>query len=90
MTLTVSNVFLTLSNRSFYETVFKTIRYRNPVMLLMLFLTLAFLVISLTVQQFMQLFEFSPMGIVQVIVCVMIAFVSVYWMEAYKFYSRNK
>ena len=89
-TLVLSNIFLTLVNRSFTQSVFRTLRVPNRVLWLMLGLTLALLLVTLVVPTARQLFGFAPVSAVALGWCALAALVGVGWVEAYKIVLANR
>ena len=89
-TLVLSNIFLTLVNRSFTQSVFRTLRVPNRVLWLMLGLTLLLLLATLLVPTARQLFGFSPVSAVALGWCALAALVGVGWVEAYKIVLANR
>ena len=83
-TLVFSNILLTLVNRSFTLSVFRTLRVPNRVLWLMLGLTLALLLATLLVPAARQLFGFVPVPAAAVGWCALAALVGVGWVEGYK------
>ncbi len=83
-TLVISNVLLVLVNRSFTQSVFQTLRVPNPVLSLMLGLTLVLLLTTLLVPDARQLFGFAPVPAAALGWCALAALVGVGWVEGYK------
>ncbi len=90
LTLIASNIFLTLANRSFYYSVFTTIRYKNNLVLLIIGLTIAMTAIIFAVPMFSKFFLFEKIDFKQVVFSVFIGFISVMWIEIYKIFKRRK
>ncbi len=89
VTLIISNVFLTFENRSFRISVFKSIRYPNNFIFLVLGLSLAFL-LSLTMVPFIRgLFSLTVLTPSQWVLAGIISLIGVGWLEVYKFFLRN-
>jgi Ca2+-transporting ATPase len=89
VTLVMSNIFLTLTNRSFSFSFIETLRYRNPLLWLMLFLTFLILLVTLYVPAVQQLFSFQKIDNAELLICTLAAFISVFWVEAYKLIRRK-
>jgi Ca2+-transporting ATPase len=83
-TLVLSNVGLTLVNRSFTQSVWRTLRVPNRILWLMLALTLALLLITLLVPAAQRLFGFAPVPLAWLGGCVLAALAGVGWVEVYK------
>ncbi len=88
-TLVVSNILLTLVNRSFTQSVFRTIRVPNPILFLMLGLTLGLLLTMLFVPVVRNLFEFAPVSTTALGWCGLAALIGVGWIEGYKLIRRQ-
>ena len=89
-TLVVSNMLLTLVNRSFTQSVFQTLRVPNRVLWLMLGLTLLLLLATLLVPAAQRLFGFVPVSTGALGWCGLTALVGVGWVEIYKAVLRSK
>lgn len=83
-TLVVCNILLTLVNRSFTQSVFRTIRVPNRLLWLMLGLTFGLLLATLFFAPAQQLFGFVPVSIAAFGWCTLAALVGVGWIEVYK------
>jgi Ca2+-transporting ATPase len=89
LTLIASNIFLTLENRSFYYSIFTTILYKNNLVLIIIGLTMALTSLLLFVPVFSKFFLFEMVDYKQIGLSILIAFVSVMWMEVYKIFKRR-
>ncbi len=83
-TLVLSNIFLTLVNRSFRFSVFQTILTPNKTLWLMLGLTFGLLLATLFIEPAQQLFGFDHVSLTQFAWCVLAALLGVGWIEAFK------
>lgn len=90
LTLIASNIFLTLANRSFYYSIFTTIKYKNNLVLLIIGVTLFITVLLLFVPQFSQFFMFDTVSIQHIGLSILVGGVSVFWIEIYKGLKRLK
>ena len=93
MTFTVlitANIFLTLINRSFYYSIFSTLRYKNNMVLFIIFITIAIVGLILYVKPLTTFFEFETLNLVQLSTCITIGFISVIWFEIVKMIKRAK
>lgn len=88
-TLIFSNLFLTLVNRSFYYSILTTIQYKNKLIPVVLLLSLMVLFLSIYFPPFRNLFQFVELQTNDLLMCLAIAFVSVIWVEIYKFIKRR-
>lgn len=89
LTLIASNIFLTLENRSFYYSIFTTIRYKNNLVLLIIGITIAVTSLLLFVPVFSKFFLFEIVAYTQIGLSILIAFVAVMWIEIYKIFKRR-
>lgn len=83
-TLVLSNILLTLVNRSFTQSIVKTIRIPNPILSLMEGLTFGLLLTTLFVPDARQLFGFAPVSASALGWCGLAALIGVGWIEIYK------
>ncbi len=89
-TLIFSNLFLTLSNRSFVYSVFTTLRYKNVLLPVFLFISLLVLFLSIYIPAVRELFQFSHISLKTLGLCLLAAFIGVMWMEVYKIFKRRE
>lgn len=87
-TLIVANIVLTLVNRSFYYSIFTTLRYKNNLVLLIISITIAILSLLLFVKPLTKFFDFESLNLSQISICIGIGFVSVIWYEVVKWWKR--
>ena len=90
ITLITSNIVLTLANRSFYYSIFKTIRYQNNLIGLIIGITLLVTTLLLTVPAFSNFFLFEMVSVTQIGICALVGNISVLWIEIYKWIKRRK
>lgn len=88
--LIVANTFLTLINRSFYYSLFTTLKYKNNMVLFIIFITIGIVGAILFVQPLTGFFEFETLSLLQLFTCIAIGSVSVIWFEMLKFIKRKK
>ncbi len=89
-TLILSNIFLTLVNRSFYYSVFTTLKYKNRLIPFVIFVSLTVLGLSLYFQPLRTVFGFESLSVTQLAASLIAAFVGVSWIEGYKYFERLK
>ncbi|MFD1096170.1 cation-translocating P-type ATPase [Salegentibacter chungangensis] len=89
ITLIAANIFLTLINRSFTHSIFTTIRYRNPLVPVIIGITLILSTLLLVVPDFRNFFGFSPLNSSQLVVSISAGFISTFWFEIPKFIRRK-
>jgi P-type Ca2+ transporter type 2C len=90
ITLLFSNIFLTLVNRSFYYSLFTTLRYRNNLVLLIIGITLLFITTILTIPFLQDLFKLEALSWYLLGISVAVAFVSTCWIEVAKAVKRMR
>lgn len=89
-TLIASNIFLTLINRSFYYSILTTLKYKNKMVLLIIFITVLLVGLILYVDVLTSFFGFETLSPLNLIACISVGFVSVFWYELVKIYKRRK
>lgn len=90
ITLICCNTFLTFVNRSLIENIFKTIRYKNNLAVPVLIISIAFLLAIMMIPSVQSLFGLVPVSMSDFFVCLVTAFISVFWYEVYKTLIRKK
>lgn len=89
ITLIISNIFLTLANRSFRESIFTTIRYPNGLLPLMLGISVLLLAALQFVPPVRATFHLSQLSPQLWLACASVAFVAVFWFEGYKLMRKT-
>lgn len=89
ITLIISNIFLTLVNRSFQETIFKTIFYKNNLLPVVLIASLVLLLALQYVPFLNHTFQLSQLTLQAWLICGAVAFGSVFWFEGYKIVAKK-
>jgi Ca2+-transporting ATPase len=90
LTLIASNIFLTFANRSFYYSIFTTIRYKNNLVLIIIGTTIFFTTLLLFIPVFSHFFMFDTVSSLQIGMSILVGFVSVFWIELYKIFKRRE
>ncbi len=88
--LITANIFLTLINRSFYYSILTTLKYKNNMVLIIVFITMTLVGFILYVKPLTAFFEFETLNWVQLLTCILIGFISVIWYEVVKIIKRAK
>ncbi len=88
-TLIFSNLFLTLVNRSFYFSVFTTLKYKNNLLSIILIISFIFLLLTIYLRPLRDIFGFVDINISMLLFCAGMAFLSVMWIELYKYILRR-
>jgi len=86
--LIIANIFLTLINRSFYYSVFTTLKYKNNMVLLIIIITLVICAALFYIKPLTKFFEFESLTILQLLICIGAGFLSVIWYEGVKWKKR--
>lgn len=89
VTLIIANIFLTLVNRSFYYSIFTTLKYKNRLVSLIISITLVLLWLLIFVKPLANFFAFTPLTIEQLGICLGVGFISVIWFEVVKWWKRR-
>ena len=90
MVLVFANIFLTLVNRSFYYSIFTTLNYKNPLVPLIIGITLTLSLLLLYIPAFTHFLEFESLSINQLGISLLVGGVSVLWYEFVKLVKRSK
>jgi len=88
-TLVSANIFLTLENRSFYYSIFTTLKYKNNLVIGIIFATMFITTLLLLIPALTNFFEFGKLNASQLIICVLVGCVSVVWFEGIKAIKRR-
>lgn len=88
-TLVLSNIFLTLCNRSFYYSIFTEMRNRNTLMFYIIFATFLMLLLMLYVTPITNFFRLIPLTPGELVLCLIASVVSVLWFELWKWRKRK-
>ena len=89
LVLITSNIFLTLINRSFYYSIFTTLRYKNNLVFIIVGLTIALTALILYVKPFTQFFQLQHLNLKQLSIAIGVGAVSVLWYELVKVWKRR-
>ncbi len=87
--LITANIFLTLVNRSFYYSIFTTLKYKNNLVLIIISVTVAITGLLLYVKPLTEFFEFEQLNLGQISISIGIGFLSVIWYELVKWRQRK-
>jgi Ca2+-transporting ATPase len=88
-TLIFANIILSLVNRSFYYSVFTSLRNKNNMMVLINGITILLLALILNVAPISNFFMVVPLNAFEIGICLLIAMVSVMWIEVWKWIVRR-
>jgi P-type Ca2+ transporter type 2C len=88
--LIAANIILTLVNRSFYYSIFTTMKYKNNLVLLIIGITIGITALLLYIKPFALFFGFVQLNVEQIGISAAIGFSSVIWYELVKLVKRKK
>jgi P-type Ca2+ transporter type 2C len=88
--LITANIFLTLINRSFYYSMFTTLKYKNNMVRFIVLITIGIVGLILYVKPLTKFFGFDSLGLMQLSISVVTGFISVIWIEMVKLSKRIK
>jgi Ca2+-transporting ATPase len=89
LTLVVSNIVLTLENRSFYYSILTTIRYKNNLVPMIIGITILITSLLLFVPVFSKFFAFDAITGTQLGMSILVGSIAVLWIEVYKWIRRR-
>ncbi|TVZ14752.1 cation-translocating P-type ATPase [Maribacter sp. MAR_2009_72] len=89
LVLIVANIFLTLVNRSFYYSIFTTIRYKNSLVPLIIGITILLTLLLLYLPVLTHFFEFERLTLTQIGMSIIVGTLSVLWYELVKWGKRR-
>jgi Ca2+-transporting ATPase len=84
LTIICANIFLTFINRSFEESFFKTIHYKNYLAKYVLIVSLVFLALVTLVPPVRTLFQLAAIKPSDFLLCLGVSFLITFWVEGYK------
>lgn len=88
--LITANIFLTLINRSFYFSIFTTLKYKNNMVYYIILITISLVGLILFVTPLTYFFEFEKLNLFQLLIAFETGFVSVIWFEIFKIFYRKR
>lgn len=88
--LIAANILLTLVNRSFYYSLFTTLKYKNNLVVLIILITIAITGLLIFVPPLTIFFGFAQLPFNLILISMGIGFVSVIWYELVKLIKRLK
>ncbi len=89
-TLIFSNVWLSLTNRSFYYSLWSSFRNKNNLMVYVTVLTLVILFAILYIQPISLFFKVTSLNLNELGIAMLVAMLSVLWFEVYKCIKRRR
>jgi Ca2+-transporting ATPase len=89
LTLVTANILLTLINRSFYYSIFQTLRSKNNLVPIIISLTILLTIAMLSIDVVEKFFGFTQLSIYELVISIFIGSSSVIWFEGIKWYRRK-
>ena len=89
-TIVIANLCLILTNRSWSDTIFTTLRTPNKALVWVFAGTISCLLLVLYIPVLRDLFSFGSVPFTELIVCAVAGVVSVVWFECFKYYNAKK
>lgn len=83
-----SNIFLTLVNRSFYYSIFTTLKYKNNLVLLIISITIGLCALLLYIKPLSKFSQFEALNLPQLLISLGLGFTFVIWFEITKWGKR--
>jgi Ca2+-transporting ATPase len=90
ITLITANIFLTLINRSFHYSFITSLKSRNYMIPVVILITTFITVAIFFIKQLTVFFGFDKLDLSQVLISIIIGFVSVIWYELAKWHKRRR
>ncbi|MEG1290308.1 MAG: cation-translocating P-type ATPase [Bacteroidales bacterium] len=87
--LIVANIFTILTNRSWHESIFTILKTSNPTVKWVAGGAILFIILILNIHFLLNLFQFSPITIIEIIVSAAIGMSTIIWFELYKFFNNK-
>ena len=88
--LLAANVCLTLVNRSFRHPIWKTIRYKNNLVPMIIGITVILSVLIFLIPGVTRFFSLERVNFSQLLISIGAGFLFTVWYEIVKFYNRNR
>jgi Ca2+-transporting ATPase len=89
LTLITANIFLTLVNRSFYDSLLKTLRYKNNLVPGIIAITIFITMALVFIKPLASFFLFEQVSSTALFICLISGFCSVIWFEMVKWINRK-
>ena len=89
-TLIFANVFLSFVNRSFFYSVFVSMKNKNPLLISISVIVLMLLILILNVKPIAAFFHLQSLSLYELGTAVLIASIAVFWFEGFKWLKRKK
>lgn len=89
-TLLLANLLLTFTNRSFRESFFTTIHYKNDLAIWVFLISVVYIVVMHIFSPIRNIFGLEQLSVKEWLLCMAIAFFSVMWFDLYKMILRRR
>ncbi|MCJ7465933.1 MAG: cation-translocating P-type ATPase [Maribacter sp.] len=89
MVLISANIMLTLVNRSFYYSIFTTLKYKNNLVPVIIGITFGLAGFLLFIPTFTAFFQFETLSLYQLLISGIVGSISVLWYELVKWHKRS-
>ncbi len=89
-TLIFANVFLSLTNRSFFYSIFESMKNKNRLFPVVIGVTLVLLFAILNIPALASFFKVSSLTMDELGICLVLSGISTFWFEIYKWIKRVK
>ncbi|MCM8815468.1 MAG: cation-translocating P-type ATPase C-terminal domain-containing protein [Candidatus Omnitrophica bacterium] len=90
ITLIIANICLIFTNRSKTRFAFSKVNFENRALIFVIIGTLGVLVLINSTAFFRTLFNFAPVDLQDVLICLMSGIASILWFEGLKFFNLRK
>ena len=90
VTLIVSNIAIILTNRSWSDNLFTIIATPNKAVLWVIGGAIFFLILILNIPFFLDLFQFSKLSVINLLISSSAGLISIAWFEIYKLIKRRR
>jgi Ca2+-transporting ATPase len=87
--LLMSNILLTFTNRSFTDSLIKTIQYKNNLVPVVLAASMLILISIHAIPSIRSIFGMASISWQDILICLGVSFAGVIWFEIYKFFRRK-
>jgi Ca2+-transporting ATPase len=89
-TIVIANLSLILTNRSWSDTIFTSLRSKNNALIWVFFGTLVCLFLVLYIPVLRDLFRFGSVPLSELVMCAGAGVLSIVWFEFYKYWNKSK
>ncbi len=90
ISLISANIFTILTNRSWRESIFTILKTPNPTVKWVAGGAVLFIILIINVPFLQNLFQFSRVGIIEIIISVLAGMSTIIWFELYKYFKHRR